>query len=175
MTAQAGDQNGDGGNSSTGSQSGDDAKFTQTQLNSYLAEERRRTEARFSGFDDIKAKADQFDQLTESTKTEVQRANESAADFKARMEAESREKEKVQLENQRYKISAKKGLDPELWDRVAGNTPEEIESDVEKLVAKFGATNRTTATTFRSGASAPPDGATAKSRAAAALRGVRDK
>lgn len=127
--------------------------FTQAHLNSLLASQKREIEAKFDGFDDIKAKATQFDQLTESTKSEVQRANESAAEFKERMETEAREKAEVKLENLRYKVSAKKGLDPDLWDRVTGTTEEEITADVEKLVEKFGPTGKPSGP-LRSGASA---------------------
>lgn len=145
--------------------------FTQAQLNSFLASQKRDIESKFEGFDDIKAKATQFDQLTESTKSEVQRANESAAEFKARSETEAREKAEVKLENRRYKISAKKGLDPDLWDRVTGSTDEEITADVEALVTKFGSTAKPAAS-LRSGASAS-NAANPKERAASALRAMR--
>jgi hypothetical protein len=146
--------------------------FTQAQLNSFLASQKRDIEAKFDGFDDIKAKATQFDQLTESTKTEVQRANETAATEKAAKEAEAREKAEVKLENLRYKISAKKGLDPDLWDRVTGTTDEEITADVEKLVTKFGPTGRQSSGPLRSGASAGA-AANPKEAAARALRAMR--
>lgn len=144
--------------------------FTQSQLNAIVAQARRDTEAKFDGFDDIKAKATQLDQLTESTKSEVQRANESAAEFKSRAEAETKEKESAKLENLRYKISATKKLDPELWDRVTGTTEEEITADVEKLVAKFSTQpERKPIGALRSGASAA-DTSDPKQRAAEALR-----
>jgi hypothetical protein len=144
--------------------------FTQAQLNAFIAQTRRETEAKFEGFDEIKAKATQLDQLTESTKSEVQRANESAAEFKARAETEAKEKAEAKLENLRYKLSAKKGLDPELWDRVTGTTEEEITADVEKLAAKFSTQpERRPIGALRSGASAPSN-SDPKERAAAALR-----
>jgi hypothetical protein len=87
------------------------------------------------------------------------------------MEAEASEKAQVQLENLRYKISAKKGLDPDLWDRVTGATEEEITSDVDKLVTKFGSAGKPTGT-LRSGASAN-NLSNPKERAAAAVRAMR--
>lgn len=146
--------------------------FTQAQLNSFLASQKRDIESKFDGFDDIKAKATQFDQLTESTKSEVQRANETAASEKAGREAEAREKAAVQLENLRYKVSAKKGLDPDLWDRVTGTTEEEITADVEKLVTKFGPTTRQPSGPLRSGASAGA-AANPKDAAVRAIRAMR--
>lgn len=146
--------------------------FTQAQLNSFLASQKREIESKFDGFDDIKAKATQFDQLTESTKSEVQRANETAASEKAAKEAEAREKAEVKLENLRYKVSAKKGLDPDLWDRVTGTTEEEITADVENLVTKFGPTGRQPSGPLRSGASAGA-AANPKDAAVRAIRAMR--
>lgn len=174
MTAPAGDSQPDGSTPDPKPQGEGQAEktFTQAQLNSFLASQKRDIEAKFDGFDDIKAKATQFDQLTESTKSEVQRANETAAEFKARSETEAREKAEVKLENLRYKISAKKGLDPDLWDRVTGTTEEEISADVEQLVTKFGPTGKQPTGPLRSGASAGA-AANPKDAAVRALRAMR--
>lgn len=171
MTAPAGDPQQDVPVEPKTPEAPPEKTFTQAQLNSFLASQKRDIESKFDGFEDIKAKATQFDQLTESTKSEVQRANESAAEFKARSETEAREKAEVKLENRRYKISAKKGLDPDLWDRVTGSTDEEITADVEALVTKFGSTAKP-AVSLRSGASAST-AANPKERAASALRAMR--
>jgi hypothetical protein len=149
-----------------------DKTFTQAQLNSFLANQKREIESKFEGFDDIKAKASQFDQLTESTKSEIQRATEAATRAQAEKETEAAEKVKAKLENLRYKISAKKGLDPDLWDRVTGSTEDEITADVEKLVTKFGPTGRQPSGPLRSGASAAA-GENPKEAAARAIRAMR--
>jgi hypothetical protein len=124
---------------------------------------------KFEGFDDLKSKAQQYDALQESVKSDVQRANESAAEFKARADSEAAANAAVKLENLRYKVSAKKGLDPELWDRVTGSTEEEITADVDKLVEKFSAPERKPIGALRSGASTASN-ADPKERAASALR-----
>lgn len=153
-----------------GAQGGESEKtFTQQQLNAILAQQRREIELKFDGFDDLKSKAQQYDALQESVKSDVQRANESAAEFKARMESEAAEKAAVRLENLRYRISAKKGLDPDLWDRVTGSNEEEITADVEKLAEKFSAPERKPIGALRSGASTASN-ADPKERAASALR-----
>lgn len=181
MTAPAGEQQqqnadagkGDGGDSGKG---GGDRTFTQAELNSLLAKERRDTEARFAGHDDFKTKAEQLDQLTAASKSELQQANDVAADLKSKYDASQADVTKLQSQLLRQQISAKEKLDPDLWDRVRGDTAEDIEADVKKLVEKFG-TSSSGPKSFnhlRSG-SAAPDGSTAKSRAAAALRGVREK
>jgi hypothetical protein len=140
--------------------------ITQAQMNKLLAAQKRNIEA---SFEDLKSKAQQYDALQESVKSDVQRANESAAEFKARADSEAAANAAVKLENLRYKVSAKKGLDPELWDRVTGSTEEEITADVEKLVEKFSAPERKPIGALRSGASTASN-ADPKERAASALR-----
>lgn len=149
---------------------GDEAKFTQAQLNSFLANQKREIESKYDGFEEIKSKAEQLDQLTAAQKSDIQAATEAASEFKAKYEASQADVGKLTTQLQRQKISATAGLDPDLWDRVKGGTAEEIEADVKKLVEKFSVPKRTGA--LRSGASAAPDGAGGK-RGAAALKGLR--
>lgn len=52
--------------------------FTQEQVNSLLAEQKRKHGEKFADYDDLKAKADQFDKLEEQSKTELQKAIERA-------------------------------------------------------------------------------------------------
>lgn len=103
-------------------------------------------------------------------KSEIDKAVEAATAAAGERDSVKSENEKLQALLQRQKISAAEGLDPELWDRVQGNTAEEIEADVKKLVEKFSVPPRRGGA-LRSGASAP-EGAGGK-RGAAALRGLR--
>lgn len=153
-----------------GPDSSNEGTITQAQLNKLLAAQKRDIEAKFDGHDELKAKAQQYDALEDSVKSDVQRANDSAAEFKAKAESEAAASAAVKLENLRYRISAKKGLDPELWDRVTGATEEEIEADVDKLVTKFSVHERKSPIgALRSGASTASN-ADPKAQAAAALR-----
>lgn len=102
-------------------------------------------------------------------KSEIDKAIEAANAAAGERDAFRSESESLKKLLERQKISAREGLDPELWDRVQGNTTEEIEADVKKLVEKFSTPKRGGA--LRSGASAP-DGGSGK-RGAAALRGLR--
>lgn len=144
-----------------------DGLITQEQMNKLLASQKRDIESRYDGFDDIKAKAEQLDALTQSAKSDLERANETAATEKKRADTEAQEKAQAKLENLRYRICASKKLDPDLWDRVTGTTKEEIEADADKLAEKFTPSRPIGA--FRSGASAP-NNSDPKERAAAALR-----
>ncbi|MDV7194293.1 MULTISPECIES: hypothetical protein [Mycolicibacterium] len=177
MTAPAGEQqqNAGAGGNGGGQGSGNERTFTQAELNSKLAQERRETEARFEGYDDFKSKAEQFDQLTESTKSELQKANEVAAEMKSKYEASQADNSKLSTKLLRQQIAAEKELPAAMWKRVQGSTKEEIEADVEDLLKSAGSAGGSGSSgSFRSGASVP-DGKTDKERAAAALRGVRDR
>lgn len=172
MTAPAGDSNDSVQTAEPESKQTSENLITQTQLNKLLASQKREIESRFDGFDDIKSKAEQFDQLTETAKSDIQR-------FQEQLQATSTERDTVKSENSslktqllRQKISAGKGLDSDLWDRVAGTTEEEITADVEKLVAKFQPTSRVQLGSRSGSGASAPDGRTEKQRAAAALRGL---
>jgi hypothetical protein len=175
MTAPAGEQQqetkADGGNAGSQGDGGDQKSFTQAQLNAIVAQTRRETESKFDGHEDLKKKANQLDQLTAASKSEVERvADEKAAAVRERDGFKSTNDE-LQKQLLRQKISAKNHLDADLWDRVKGDTAEEIEADVKTLVSKFGTAGGKPSKGLQSGASAP-DGSTKKQRAAVALRGV---
>lgn len=149
--------------------------FTQADVDRILSErlgrEKEKLEKKYEGFDQIKAKASEFDKLTESTKSEIQKATEAAQVAASERDTFRSEAEKLKTTLQRQKICAAKGLDPDLWDRVIGDTEEEITADVERLVEKFAPAPRRNGA-LRSGASAA-EGGNEKQRAALALRGVR--
>lgn len=145
--SDAGDR-GDAGNGGQGEKT-----FTQSQLTAILDRKTREIESKYEGFDELKAKAADFD---------------AAAGERDSLKSDN---DRLTAQLLRQKISATQGLDPELWDRVQGVTAEEIEADVKKLVEKFTVVPKRNGA-FRSGASAP-DGASGKQRAAAALRGMR--
>lgn len=104
-------------------------------------------------------------------KTEIDKANEAVKTVATERDTFKSEAEKLKTALQRQKICATKGLDPDLWDRVIGDTEEEITADVERLVEKFAPAPRRSGA-LRSGASAH-EGGNEKQRAAQALRGVR--
>lgn len=181
MAAEAGEQQqenqgaGAGNGGSDSGQGGSQRTYNDDQVNAIVAKARREIEGKYAGFEDLKSKAEQYDALTESAKSELERANNSAADFRSKYEAEQGTNEKLKTQLLRQQISAKNHLDADLWDRVKGKTAEEIEADVKKLVEKFGTSGGGRPPRgLHSGASSS-DGSTAKQRAAAALRGARER
>lgn len=182
MTAPAGEQQQDtsgqgagaaAGNSGAGGGSSDEKTFTQTQLNAVVASARREVESKFDGFDDIKSKAEQFDALTETAKTDIQRFQDQLASTSTERDTLKQDNSSLQTQLLRQKISATAGLDADLWDRVTGSTEEEIAADVDKLVSKFQPTRRAPLGPRSGSGASAPDARTPKDRAADALRGLR--
>ena len=105
---------GGGSGNDTGEQQQDDGgkpdrTFTQDDLDKAVRDRLNREKAKFSDYDDLKAKADQLDQLTAAQKTAEQRAADDLA--KAQKAAADALAEAV-----RYKAAGKAGIDPESDD-----------------------------------------------------------
>jgi len=134
--------------------------FTQTQLDKIISN-------RLPEFESYKAKATQFDALTESAKS----AEQAEADWKAKAETAESELAWRDTLLLRQELAAAKGLDARMWSRIKGESKEEIETDIGELQ---GFTVSKRPTPLKSGASADQQ-TTAKERAAQALRGVRER
>lgn len=105
---------GGGSGNDTGEQQQDDGgkpdrTFTQDDLDKAVRDRLNREKAKFADYDDLKAKADQLDQLTAAQKTAEQRAADDLA--KAQNAAADALAEAV-----RYKAAGKAGIDPESDD-----------------------------------------------------------
>lgn len=77
--------------------------FTQEQVNSMLAEQKRELRSKYSDYEDLKAKSRRLDELEEANKTEQQKLTERA-------EKAERAAEAAQLEILRFKIAAESGI-----------------------------------------------------------------
>lgn len=113
FTVDPSNESGGGGND-TGERQQDnggkpDRTFTQDDLDKAVRDRLNREKARFADYDDLKAKADQLDQLTAAQKTAEQRAADDLA--KAQKAAADALAEAV-----RYKAAGKAGIDPESDD-----------------------------------------------------------
>jgi len=108
---------------------------TQEELSKLLAEQDRvigirveRERAKYADYDDIKAKAAEFDKATEAQKSEQQRLEERAA--KAEQDAQN-----AQIENARMRVALEKGLTPSQAKRLVGSTEAELAADADELLA----------------------------------------
>ncbi|WP_312715479.1 hypothetical protein [Corynebacterium flavescens] len=102
-------------------------------IESRLARER----AKFSGFDELKTKAERYDKLEDAKKTDEQRSAERIAALESQL-AETR------LEGARARIAASAGVDPDL---LAGSSEEELTAHAEKLSAALKSAAETAAPT----------------------------
>lgn len=95
-------------------------------VQSRLARER----SKFADYDDLKTKAEEFDKLQDSQKTELQKASDTATKAVARAEA-------AELKALRLEVAAGKGLSPSQAKRLVGKTKEELEADADELLDSF--------------------------------------
>lgn len=139
-TAQAGSTTtpNDGGNAATaqagaGSQAAAGSRtFTQDEVNSLLAKERRETEAKFAGFDDFKAKAARLDEIEEASKSDLEKAQASAEKWKARaekLEADAKRAEEI------ARAAEEHGVDAAMLARMEGDVGENAAFLKERMAA----------------------------------------
>lgn len=82
-----------------------------------------RERAKYTGYEDLKAKAAKFDELEDAKKTDEQRSAERIARLESELTAQK-------LAGARVRIAAENGLDPDL---LAGSTEDELTAHAEKL------------------------------------------
>jgi hypothetical protein len=139
--------------------------FTQAQLDKIISN-------RLPEFESYKAKAAQLDALTETAQT----AEERQAEWQARVEQAETELAWRDTLLLRQELAAKAGVDPGWWGRIRGETPEEIEADIQELLTGGGPSGRQSTrrpTPLRSGASGDQK-LDKKELAAQAFRGARE-
>ena len=102
--------------------------FTQSQLDAIVADRLKREREKYPDYDDLKAKAARLDELEEANRSELEKAQASAADYKAKLEALQQQQK---ANDARMKISAEKGVPVHL---LTGQTEEECKQQAEKLL-----------------------------------------
>ena len=60
--------------------------FTQAEMNAIISDRLSRERSKYADYDDLKAKAQQFDAAQEAGKTELQKANEKAAKLQEQLD-----------------------------------------------------------------------------------------
>ena len=81
--------------------------FSQDEVNSIVAERLAREKAKYEGFEELKAKAEKYDQLEEANKSELQKASERVASLEAQLDALNKAKE---VEAMRDKVATEIGV-----------------------------------------------------------------
>lgn len=111
--------------------------FTQEEVDRIVGDRLKRETAKYSDYDEAKAKAAKADAADEKAKTENQKLLDriDAAERKA-LDAERRSGE-VEAEALRFRVAAAKGLNPAQAKRLSGTTQEELEADADELLETF--------------------------------------
>lgn len=100
--------------------------FTQADLDRLLEDRLARERKKYSDYDELKAKAQQLEQLEQGTKSEVEKLTERLAEAEKRATAEAARAD-------RFEVALDKGLDMTRAKRLTGATREELEADAEEL------------------------------------------
>ena len=128
----------DGGTGGSDGAPPSDRTFSQSELNAILAEDRRKTAGKFADYDDLKAKAAQYDQAEQANKSELQKALDRATaaekerdDLKAaNKDREDREAHASQIKTWAEAAAKKTGVPA---DAIKGNTEDEIKAHAATL------------------------------------------
>lgn len=103
-----------------------DKSFTQAELDRIVAERLQRERSKVSDYDDLKAKAAEFDKLTEEQKSEQQKILDRQA-------AIERERDEAKADGLRYKAAAKHGIGEDYFDLLGSGDEEAIVGRAERV------------------------------------------
>jgi predicted nuclease with TOPRIM domain len=115
---------------------GSDKTFTQADLDRVVQDRLAREREKFAGFEDIKSKAEEFDKLKESQRSDLEKLQAERDELKTQLTP-------LQTENLRLRVAAEKKLPPELIDRLKGGTKEEMQADADELLKLVGTPDTT--------------------------------
>ena len=99
--------------------------FTQDEVNSLMARERRDTQAKFADYDELKAKAARLDAIEEANKSEIEKANDAAAKAAEEAKGWQSKYEELKAEAERReaidKAAAQYNVDAAMLARMSGD------------------------------------------------------
>lgn len=106
-------------------------------FNQRWSREQAKIHDQYKGFDDIKAKAEKYDQLEAENQTELQRfqaERDAAMQKAAENEARAAAAEQAAL---RQRIAIEEGLPPKFATRLTGETEDELRADAKETFGEF--------------------------------------
>lgn len=101
--------------------------FTQDELNAIVGERVARERDKYEGFEEYKAKAEEFDRLEEANKSELQKATEEVATLKAQVAQMTKDNEVRQM---RDKVSKESGIPANL---LTADSEDECKAQAEAI------------------------------------------
>ena len=102
--------------------------FTQAEMNAIISDRLSRERSKYADYDDLKAKAQQFEAAQEAGKTELQKANEKAAKLQAQLDTLTKANTLREL---RSKVAAATGVPAEL---LSGDTEEACTAQAQAIL-----------------------------------------
>lgn len=159
-----------------GGDSGYTPPATQADLDRIIGERLSRERAKFSDYDDLKSKAEQFQALEDEQKTEFQRLQEAyeaersrASELEQSLSAKDLAIAERELAFTRSEVAREKGVPVET---LTGASREELEASADALVKWRDENMPKPKRNLRSGANIQEDLTTARQKAALAVRGA---
>ena len=102
--------------------------FTQDEMNAIISDRLNRERAKYADYDDLKAKAQQFDAAQEAGKSELQKATEKADRLQAQLDSLNKANTLREL---RGKVSSEMGVPADLLN---GETEEACKAQAEAIL-----------------------------------------
>lgn len=121
------DENAPQGADEGGNNSGWTPPASQEELNRIIAERISREKAKYADYNDLKSKASKYDELDAASKSELERANERAA------QAE-RERDAIQSETLRLSVIARHQIPADYHEFIVGGSEEDLEAKAQKVL-----------------------------------------
>lgn len=109
--------------------------FSQAELNEKIDERLKRERAKYADYEELKAKADQFDKVGDQAKGDTEKLSEQ-------LSAVQKELADERLRRIKSEVAASKGLTPAHMKRLSGSTLEELEDSADELLADFPVTEK---------------------------------
>jgi uncharacterized protein YdiU (UPF0061 family) len=107
--------------------------FTQAELDAIVGDRLKRERAKYADYEDVKAKAQQFDAAQEAAKSDLEKAVEERDRLKEQLEQWKAERDRAE---QVAKAAAEHGVDPALLARMAGDVEENAQFLRQQLAAQ---------------------------------------
>ena len=113
-------------------------KFTQSDLDFFIAKEKAEIQRKFSDYDALKAKATQLDELKQAELTELEKAQQIIAAKDAELAAAKQAADAERLNALRLRVGQEAGLPSLMSSRLQGATEEELKADAEAIKGILG-------------------------------------
>lgn len=124
--------------------------FTQAEMDAIIGDRLKRERAKYSDYEDLKAKASAFDAAEEASKSDLQKAQEKADSLQAQLDALTKANQERELKE---RISAETGVPVNL---LRGNNEDDLRAQAEGIKGYASASKASYPNVKDSGEITPP-------------------